>query len=72
MNSLGLVAITPPDKTITSENGGHNSSNFSASVTLAFLVTLFLIDKVFRSYIVLMIIIGEVYDISHSLTNLEK
>ena len=71
MNSLGLVAITPPDKTMTSENGGHNSSNFSLSVNTSFSSN-FVSNRQSFSNLYCPYHIGEVYDISHSLTNLEK
>ena len=71
MNSLGLVAITPPDKTITSENGGYNSSNFSASVSTSSSSN-FVSNRQSFSKLCCPYDIGEVYDISHSLTNLEK
>ena len=65
MTSLGLVAVTPPEKRMTSENDGHSSSNSSTSLKSSSSSNSVSNRKSF-SELCHPYDIGKVYDIAHS------
>ena len=71
MTSLGLVGVTPPDKKITFKNDGHSSSSSSTSLNSSSSSNSVSNRKIFFE-LSCHYDIGKVYDISYTLTNLEK
>ena len=71
LTSLGLVAVTRPEKRIASQNDGHSSSSSSTSLNSSSSSNS-VSNRKSISELSCPYDIGKVYDISHFLTDLEK